>query len=158
MKLHQFLEAVADLQVGGDKLVRQFRPAADDQEIALISHKTLDQIIVNPDHDHHIGAGTTRLVDLVGVDYDKFSGHQLVLAPLQMKGRVSVQNIDQFQRIVPVGRCVFPGCLIFHQDTVFGYIVVLKINIIGHIDSSHLFVPNLSFRIGKCKDYQNYHR
>ena len=97
MELHQFLEAVADLQIGGNKLVRQFRPAADDLEIALISHKALDQIIVNPDHDHHISAGAPRLMDLVGVDHNEFSGNKLVLASFQINGRVSVQNIDKFQ-------------------------------------------------------------
>ena len=152
MELHQILKAVADLQVGRNQFIRQLRAAADDLEIALISHQPLDEIIVNPDHDHHIGAGAPRLVDLVGVDHNELAGHQLVLASLQIDGRVSVQNIDQFQRIVPVGRCVFPGRLIFHQDPVFGYVVVLKINIIGHIDSSRLFVPNLPFQMGKCKD------
>ena len=155
MELHQFLKAVADLQIGGNQLVCQFGPAAYDLEVAAVPHEPLNKIIVDAKDDHHVGAGTAGLMDLVGVDYDEFAGNQLVLASLQIDGRISIQYVDQFQGIMPMGRRVFSGRPIFHQDPVFGDIVVLKIDIVRHIGPSQLFVPNLPFQMGKRKDYQS---
>ena len=151
MELHQFLEAFADLQVSGDQLVRQFRTAAYDLEIAPVPHEPLNEVVVDAQDDHHVGVGTAGLMDLVGVDHDEFAGNQLVLASLQIDGRISVQYVDKFQGIMPMGRCVFPGCPIFHQDPVFGDIVVLKIDVVRHIGPSHLFVPIYHFRWGSAR-------
>ena len=155
MHSHKILEALADLQVSRHQFVGQFGPAADDLEIALIAHQPLDQVIVDPKHDHHVRVCAAGFVNLVGVDDNELAGHQFMLASFQIDGRISVQYVDKFQGIMPMGRCVFPGCPIFHQDPVFGDIVVLKIDVVRHIGPSHLFVPNLPFQMGKRKNYQN---
>ena len=129
---HELFEAIADLQISGDQFVCQFSTAADDLEVAFVIHQTLDQIIINAQHDPHISACATGFVDLVGIDYDEFARNEPMLRPFQVKSRVAVQNIDQLQGIMPVRRRVHPGSRILHQDPAFPDIIILHINIVGH--------------------------
>ena len=146
MKRHQLLEAVADRQIGRYQLVRQFGAAADDQEVALVVHQPLDQVVVETQHDHHVGVRAAGLVDLVGIYDDEFAGYQLVLRSLQKEACISVQNIDQLQGIVPMRRQVFAGRPIFQEDPLFADVVVLHINVFRHsvfllCGVRRLFVP-----------------
>lgn len=151
MECDQFLEAVTDFKVGRDEFIGQFGAAADDLEVALVAHEPLDEIVVDPEHNHHIGVGTARFVNLVCIDDDEFPRHKLVLSAFQIDRGVSVQDKVKFQRVVPVGRCVIPGRPVLHQDAVLGDIVVLQIDIFGHIDSFRLFVPIYHFNPGSAR-------
>ena len=129
---HELFEAIADLQISGDQFVCQFSTAADDLEVAFVIHQTLDQIIINAQHDPHISACATGFVDLVGIDYDEFARNEPMLRPFQVKSRVAVQNIDQLQGIMPVRRRVLPCGLIFHQDPLFMYVIILLKDSVCH--------------------------
>ena len=109
MESHQLLEAFADLQVLGDELIGQLRAAADDLESALVAHQALDQFVIDAENDHHVGVRAAGLMDLVGVDDDEFAGHELVLCPFQIETRITVQNIDKFQGVVPMRRGISGG-------------------------------------------------
>ena len=145
MELHQFLEAFADLQVSGDQLVRQFRTAAYDLEIAPVPHEPLNEVVVDAQDDHHVGVGTAGLMDLVGVDHDEFAGNQLVLASLQIDGRISVQYVDKFQGIMPMGRS---------GPRLRGY-CSSEDRCCQAYWSLSFVCTNLPFQMGKRKNYQN---
>ena len=129
---HELFEAFADLQISGDQFICQFSAAADDLEVALVVHQALDQVIVDAQHDPHVSARTAGFVDLVGINDDEFARHEPVFCPFQIKGRVAVQNIDQLQGIMPVRRRVLPCGLIFHQDPLFMYVIILLKDSVCH--------------------------
>ena len=132
---HQFLEAVADLQIGGDKFVGQLRAAADDLEIALVAHQSLDQIVVETKNDHHVGMGAASLVDLIGVGHDELTGHKLVLGSLQEVIGVTVQNIDEFKGIVPMGGEIISGRPVLNEDSLLVDIISLFVEFVRHMNS-----------------------
>ena len=135
MQRHQFLEAVADLQIGGDKFVGQLRAAADDLEIALVAHQSLDQIVVETKNDHHVGMGAASLVDLIGVGHDELTGHKLVLGSLQEVIGVTVQNIDEFKGIVPMGGEIISGRPVLNEDSLLVDIISLFVEFVRHMNS-----------------------
>ena len=85
------------------------------------------------------------------IDDDEFPRHKLVLSAFQIDRGVSVQDKVKFQRVVPVGRCVITGRPVLHQDAVLGDIVVLQIDIFGHIGSFRLFVPIYHLNPGSAR-------
>ena len=92
MHSHKILEALADLQVSRHQFVGQFGPAADDLEIALIAHQPLDQVIVDPKHDHHVRVCAAGFVNLVGIYSNELPRYKFVLCPFQEETCISVQN------------------------------------------------------------------
>ena len=128
----QIFEAVTDRKISRNEFVGQLRPAADDLEAAIVSHQPLDQVVIDAQNDHHVGVCAARFVNLIGIDDDELTGYQSVFRAFQKEGSISVQNIDKFQRVVPVRRQIFPGRFIFDKDPLFGDVVVLHIQIVRH--------------------------